>query len=339
MAAASGPIFCAHSEPRAVGSSTVGSAVRRAHRARVAERKDATVGCIKIEDRRWCYEHIAPTGNRAEMLRIRDVGSTTQIGALDRQNRTPIAHVIEFFSRSTNRGDPFRDKFQKMYDEGIQIALKRQSGRALTPAPCQKLPFSRVARDVVRGDRPDHSGRSTPRHPPVHLLVRFCRDRCIKKCECPRPEILVGAGATFCRTAETHFLLADGMNETCSRGWLVGRAGAWRSRRAQTEALSSDKEHRAANAFNAYRRTLDSCKISHRRQITRHERLDRLARLHEGSVNEWNVHKKIWNRNAIEPPSNRRTIVTLLPVSKRPHDQTATHDADDGAYFRKCRPH
>jgi hypothetical protein len=113
------------------------------------EREGATVGCIKFEDRRWCYEHIAPIGNRAEMLRIRnepargvyvdalfyymvdydldgliDVGSTTQIEAVDRQNRTPIAHVIEFFSRSTKRGDAFREKFQKMYDEGIQIALK-----------------------------------------------------------------------------------------------------------------------------------------------------------------------------------------------------------------------
>ena len=113
------------------------------------EREGATVGCIRIEDRRWCYEHIAPIGNRAEMLRIRnepsrgvyidalfyymvdydldgiiDVGSTTRIEAVDRQNRTPIAHVIEFFSRSTKRGDQFRDNFQKMYDEGIQIALK-----------------------------------------------------------------------------------------------------------------------------------------------------------------------------------------------------------------------
>lgn len=113
------------------------------------DREGATVGCIKIEDRRWCYEHIAPIGNRAEMLRIRnepargvyidalyyymvdydldgliDVGSTTRIEAVDRQNRTPIARVIEFFSRSTKRGESFRDNFQKMYDEGIQIALK-----------------------------------------------------------------------------------------------------------------------------------------------------------------------------------------------------------------------
>jgi hypothetical protein len=113
------------------------------------EREGATTGCIKLEDRRWCYEHIPPIGNRAEMLRIRnepsrgayidalfyyivdydldgliDVGSTTKIEALERQNRTTIANVIEFFSRSTKRGDQFQANFQKMYDEGIQIALK-----------------------------------------------------------------------------------------------------------------------------------------------------------------------------------------------------------------------
>jgi hypothetical protein len=51
-----------------------------------------------------------------------DVGSTTRIEALDR--RTPIAHVIEFFSRSTKRGDQYRENFQKLSDDGIQIALK-----------------------------------------------------------------------------------------------------------------------------------------------------------------------------------------------------------------------
>ena len=110
------------------------------------EREGTTTGCIKLEERRWCYEHIPPMGNRAEMLRIRnepsrgtyigalyyyvadydldgliDVGSTTQI---EGEPRAPIAHIIEFFSRATQRGDQFRDKFQKMYDEGIQIALK-----------------------------------------------------------------------------------------------------------------------------------------------------------------------------------------------------------------------
>jgi hypothetical protein len=53
-----------------------------------------------------------------------DVGSTTRIEALERQSRTPIGHVIEFFSRSTRRGGEHGDKFQKMYDDGIQIALK-----------------------------------------------------------------------------------------------------------------------------------------------------------------------------------------------------------------------
>jgi hypothetical protein len=111
------------------------------------EREGATIGCITLEDRLWCYDHIAPKGNRAEMLRIRnepsrglyigalyyyvvdydldgsiDVGSTTQIEAIERHE--PIAHVIEFFSRSTKRGEQFQANFQKMYDEGIQIALK-----------------------------------------------------------------------------------------------------------------------------------------------------------------------------------------------------------------------
>jgi hypothetical protein len=113
------------------------------------ERDGATVGCIRLEDRRWCYEHIPPVGNRAEMLRIRnepsrgvyigamyyyvvdydldgliDVGSTTRIEATDDRPRRPIAHVIEFFSRSTKRGEQFQVNFQKMYDEGVQIALK-----------------------------------------------------------------------------------------------------------------------------------------------------------------------------------------------------------------------
>ena len=86
-----------------------------------------TDGCIRLEERRRCYEHLPPQGNRAEMLRIRneptrgvsigalyyyivdydldgliDVGSTTLIEALDRPPRTPIAHVTEFLSRSTS---------------------------------------------------------------------------------------------------------------------------------------------------------------------------------------------------------------------------------------------
>src|SRR5437667_11783034 len=36
------------------------------------EREGATTGCIKLEDRRGCYEHIPQIGNRAEMLRIRN---------------------------------------------------------------------------------------------------------------------------------------------------------------------------------------------------------------------------------------------------------------------------
>src|SRR5262249_15389023 len=47
------------------------------------ERQGATTGCIRIEDRRWCYEHIPPLGNRAEMLRIRNEPARgVYIGAL-----------------------------------------------------------------------------------------------------------------------------------------------------------------------------------------------------------------------------------------------------------------
>src|SRR6516225_4567318 len=113
------------------------------------DREGATTGCIKLEERRWGYEHIPPQGNRAEMLRIRnepangvyigamyyymvdfdldglvDVGSTTRIDALDRPPRTPIANVIQFFHRSTKRGEAGQPEYQKMYDDGIGVALK-----------------------------------------------------------------------------------------------------------------------------------------------------------------------------------------------------------------------
>jgi hypothetical protein len=108
-----------------------------------------TTGCIVLEDRRWCYEYVPPEGNRLEMLRIRneplrgvyigasyyyfvdfdldgllDVGSTTVIDSVERGRRTPIASIIQFFHRSTKRGEEFQREYQKMYDEGIQIALK-----------------------------------------------------------------------------------------------------------------------------------------------------------------------------------------------------------------------
>ncbi len=122
----------------------------RAKTERVSlDRGGTTTGCIKLKDRRWCYEHIPPEGNRAEMLRIRnepsqgvyigasyyymvdfdldglvDVGSTTQIDALDRPPRAPIGNVIGFFDRSTKRGERSQPEYQKMYDEGLEIALK-----------------------------------------------------------------------------------------------------------------------------------------------------------------------------------------------------------------------
>ena len=113
------------------------------------ERGGTTTGCVTVEERDWCYEHIPPEGNRAEMLRIRnepargvyvgglhyymvdfdleglvDVGSTTRIDSVERQPRTSIASVIQFFHRSTRRGEPSQAEYQRMYDDGIQVALR-----------------------------------------------------------------------------------------------------------------------------------------------------------------------------------------------------------------------
>jgi hypothetical protein len=118
----------------------------RTERVRL-DTNDATVACMRLDDKiRWCYEHIAPSGARAEMLRVRnepvtgllvgnlyhyvddfdldgsvDIGSTTR---LDGQPHAPIGVVAQFFHRGTNRGDQFRGDYQKLYDEGIQAALK-----------------------------------------------------------------------------------------------------------------------------------------------------------------------------------------------------------------------
>jgi hypothetical protein len=107
----------------------------------------ATIACMRLDDKqRWCYEHIAPVGARAEMLRIRsepadgllvgqvyhyvddydldgavDIGSTTK---LEGPPHAPTGVVSQFFHRGTNRGDQFRGDYQKLFDEGIQVALK-----------------------------------------------------------------------------------------------------------------------------------------------------------------------------------------------------------------------
>ena len=106
-----------------------------------------TVVCLRVDDKvRWCYEHISAQGSRTEMLRIRnepvegiqvgqllryvvdydldglsDVGSTTR---MELPAHAPIATVIQFFVRGTGRGDQFRAEYQKLYDDGIQVALK-----------------------------------------------------------------------------------------------------------------------------------------------------------------------------------------------------------------------
>jgi hypothetical protein len=106
-----------------------------------------TVACLRVDDKvRWCYEHISVQGSRAEMLRISnepvggievgqlfhyvvdydldglaDVGSTTR---MEPPAHAPVATVIQFLHRGTGRGDQFKAEYQKLYDDGIQVALK-----------------------------------------------------------------------------------------------------------------------------------------------------------------------------------------------------------------------
>ena len=107
----------------------------------------ATVACLRLDDKtRWCYEHLAPVGARAEMLRIRsepvpgllvgqlfhyvddfDLDGTVDLGSttlLQGEPHAPIGVVSQFFYRGTGRGDQFRGDYQKLYDDGIQVALK-----------------------------------------------------------------------------------------------------------------------------------------------------------------------------------------------------------------------
>lgn len=126
--------------------SNLRNSVARTERVQL-DSNGATVACMRLDDKqRWCYEHIAPAGARAEMLRVSsepangllvgqvyhyvddydldgavDVGSTTK---LEGQPHAPVGIVSQFFHRGTNRGDQFRGDYQKLFDEGIQVALK-----------------------------------------------------------------------------------------------------------------------------------------------------------------------------------------------------------------------
>src|SRR5215470_200528 len=109
--------------------------------------RSETVACLRVDDKvRWCYEHIPALGARAEMLRIRnepvegilvgqlfsyvvdydldglaDIGSTTR---MELPPHAPVATIAQLSHRGTGRGDQFRTEYQKLYDDGIQVALK-----------------------------------------------------------------------------------------------------------------------------------------------------------------------------------------------------------------------
>src|SRR6267142_5372038 len=98
-----------------------------AHTERVQlDTNGATVAGLRLDVKiRWCYEHIAPVGNRAEMLRIRkepvpgllvgqpfqyvddfdldgtiDIGSTT---TLEGEPHAPVDRISQFLSRHQSR--------------------------------------------------------------------------------------------------------------------------------------------------------------------------------------------------------------------------------------------
>jgi hypothetical protein len=113
----------------------------------VLDTNASTLACLRLDDKmKWCYEHLAAVGARAEMLRIRaepiagivpgqsfqyavdfdldgqaDLGSTTKI---EGEPHAPVGKVVQLFHRGTGRGEQFRADFQKLFDEGILIALK-----------------------------------------------------------------------------------------------------------------------------------------------------------------------------------------------------------------------
>jgi hypothetical protein len=114
------------------------------------ERLGATTGCIELEERAGATSTSCPRATSRRDTRIRnepargvyigalyhyvadydldgliDLGSTTRIDPLDnRRPATPIANVIQFYHRSTKRGEPSSSDYQKTYDEGIGIALR-----------------------------------------------------------------------------------------------------------------------------------------------------------------------------------------------------------------------
>jgi hypothetical protein len=53
---------------------------------------------------------------------LADVASTTR---LDPPAHAPVAVIAQFFHRGAGRGDQFRADYQKMFDDGIQIALRQ----------------------------------------------------------------------------------------------------------------------------------------------------------------------------------------------------------------------
>src|SRR5262249_1412834 len=116
-----------------------------------------------------------------------DLGSTTKI---EGEPYAPIGRVVQFFHRGTGRGDQFRGDFQKLYDEGIQIALKHlgeyalfethasgrvlQAGRAPSRAVCLRCLTSIRCRGSDKS-HVCHAGTFVSRHSQTAGMTRARR--------------------------------------------------------------------------------------------------------------------------------------------------------------------
>src|SRR5712692_3226196 len=67
----------------------------------------ATIACVRVDD--------------YDLEGLVDVGATTK---LEGQPHAPVGAVSQFFLRGTDRGQQLKADYQRMYDDGIQIALK-----------------------------------------------------------------------------------------------------------------------------------------------------------------------------------------------------------------------
>jgi len=121
------------------------------------DRDGATTGCVRLEERRWCYEHIAPLGNRAEMLRIRNEPARgVYIGAM-RNLPERIAGAVEFdhVSFEYTPGVPVLRDVSFQIAAGERVAFVGATGAGKTSLVNLLLRFYDIQGGTIRLDGVD----------------------------------------------------------------------------------------------------------------------------------------------------------------------------------------